>query len=206
MPCKQRVLDAVRAMPHKTIAHHAPNVRDMWDPKTAGKGETLRNFDLTEALEPFLDDLTEPQPVEEMLSAKKRFRSGDVVISRLRSYLKEIAVVRTSNEPASVGSSEFIVLRPTGKGLSAETLMVYLRCPLVQTILKWSQDGSAHPRFTEEDLVALPVPDKLMKVQKEIDGLVNDAITARREAARLLEQAKRTVEDLIAGGGEGKGR
>lgn len=206
MPCKQRVLDELRLMPHRTIAYHAPNVRDMWDPKTAGKGEMLRNFDLTAALEPFLDDSTEPLPAEEMLSAKKRIRSGDVVISRLRSYLQEIAVVRTSNEQESVGSSEFIVLRPTGKGLSAETLMIYLRCPLIQTILKWSQDGSAHPRFTEEDLVALPVPDKLMKVQKEIDGLVNGAIAARREAAHLLGQAKRTVESLIAGGEEAERR
>jgi hypothetical protein len=204
MPCKRRVLDALWAMPHETIARHAPSVRAMWDPKKAGKGKTLRNFDLTAALEPFLDDGTEPRPVEELLSAKKRFRSGDVVISRLRSYLREIAVVRTSKEPESVGSSEFIVLRPTGKGLSAETLMVYLRCPLIQTILKWSQDGSAHPRFAEEDLMALPVPNLLLEVQEEIDALVNNAIAARRRAARLLEQAKQTLEDLIAGPGEGK--
>ena len=58
-----------------------------------------------------------------------------------------------------------------------------------------------HPRFTEEDLLALPVPDKLLVAQREIDKLVNQSIAARREAAQLLEQAKRTVEDLIAGGG-----
>lgn len=199
MPCKTRILAALAKMPHKTVEAHAPGIRDMYDPTRARKGEMVRNFDITDALEPFLDDSREPEPAIEMGSSKKRFQAGDVVVSRLRSYLKEIAVVRTSGTPQSVGSSEYIVLRPTGKGLSPETLMVYLRCPLVQTILKWSQDGSNHPRFTEEDLLAIPVPDKVLGVQKQIDGLVNKAIEARIEAARLLEQAKKTVEDLIAG-------
>lgn len=199
MPCKKRILDAFARMPHQTVEAHAPGVRDMYDPTQARKGEMVRNFDITDALEPFLDDSREPEPAVEMGSSKKRFRAGDVVVSRLRSYLKEIAVVRTSATPQSVGSSEYIVLRPTGKGLSPETLMVYLRCPLVQTVLKWSQDGSNHPRFTEEDLLAIPVPDKVLSVRKQIDGLVNTAIDARIEAARLLEQAKKTVEDLIAG-------
>lgn len=199
MPCKTRILAALTKMPHRTVEAHAPGIRDMYDPTRARKGEMVRNFDITDALEPFLDDSREPEPAIEMGSSKKRFQAGDVVVSRLRSYLKEIAVVRTSGTPQSVGSSEYIVLRPTGKGLSPETLIVYLRCPLVQTILKWSQDGSNHPRFTEEDLLAIPVPDKLLSVQKQIDGLVNKAIDARIEAARLLEQAKKTVEDLIAG-------
>jgi type I restriction enzyme S subunit len=129
-----------------------------------------------------------------------------VVISRLRSYLKEIAVVRTSHALTTVGSSEFIVLRPTGDGLSAETLMVFLRCLLVQTVLRWSQDGSNHPRFAEEDLLAIPVPDTALCVQKKIDALVHEAIDAHREAARLLEQAKKTVEDMISGEAGGKGK
>lgn len=206
MPCKKRILDSLAKMPHKSVADHAPAIRDMYDPTQARKGEMVRNFDITDALEPFLDDSREPEEAADMGSAKKRFQEGDVVISRLRSYLKEIALVRTTGKPQSVGSSEYIVLRPASKGLSPETLMVFLRCPLVQTILKWSQDGSNHPRFTEEDLLAIPVPDKVLGAQTPIDRLVNDAINARIEAARLLDQAKKTVEDLIAGGGAGKGR
>lgn len=203
MPCKKRVLDALAKLPHRTIADHAPAIREMWDPTRASEEEWVRNFDITDALEPFIDDAAEPQSAAEIGSTKKRFRAGDVVISRLRSYLKEIAVVRTSDALPAVGSSEFIVLRPTGHGLSAETLMVFLRCPLVQTILQWSQDGSNHPRFAEEDLLAVPVPDAALRVQKKIDALVQEATDARRGAARLLEQAKRTVEDMIAGEASG---
>jgi type I restriction enzyme, S subunit len=206
MPCKQRALSALTGEPHKTLRDHAPNIRDLWQPERAAKGAMVRNFDLGDALEPFLDDTVAPMPAAEVGSSKKQFKPGDVVVSRLRSYLREIAVVRTTNGVPCVGSSEFIVLRPTGKGLSAETILVYLRCPLVQTILKWSQDGSNHPRFDEDDLMALPVPDRLMKVSAKIEAHVHDAITARQEATRLLEKAKKAVEDLIAEGGAGKGR
>jgi hypothetical protein len=202
MPCKQRVLDALAKLPHRTIAGHAPAIREMWDPTRASKAEVVRNFDVTNALEPFLDDDAEPQRAADIGSAKKRFQTGDVVISRLRSYLKEIAIVRTSEALPAVGSSEFIVLRPTGHGLSAETLMVFLRCPLVQTILRWSQDGSNHPRFAEEDLLTIPVPEAVPRVQKKIDALVREAMDARRQAARLLEQAKKTVEDMITSDSE----
>jgi type I restriction enzyme S subunit len=199
MPCKKRVLDALSKLSHRTIADHAPAIREMWDPTRVFGGERVRNFDLTDALEPFLDDETEPQIADQIGSAKKRFQAGDVVISRLRSYLKEIAVVRTSNTLPAVGSSEFIVLRPQVGGLSAETLIVFLRCSLVQTVLKWSQDGSNHPRFTEEDLLAIPIPDTLHRVQKKIDALVQESIERRREASQLLKEAKKTVEDMIAG-------
>jgi type I restriction enzyme S subunit len=204
MPCKKRVLDAFAKLPHRTIADHAPAIREIWDPTRASKDEKVRNFDITDALEPFLDDVAEPQSATEIGSTKKRFQAGDVVISRLRSYLREIAVVRTSDALSAVGSSEFIVLRPTGKGLSAETLMVFLRSPLVQTVLKWSQDGSNHPRFAEKDLLAIPVPDAALRVQKKIDALVQESIDARRQAARLLEQAKKTVENMIAGEASGE--
>jgi hypothetical protein len=197
MPCKQRVLDALAKLPHHTIAYHAPAVREMWDPTRVPKGEMVRNFDVTDALNPVLDDAVQLQSASQIGSTKKRFRAGDVVISRLRSYLREIAVVRASDKNPAVGSSEFIVLRPTGSGLSAETLMVFLRCPLVQTVLKWSQDGSNHPRFTEDDLLAIPVPNVLLRVQKSIDGFVQEAIQARRESARLLQKAKSAVEAMI---------
>ena len=90
MPCKRRVLDALAKVPHQIVAAHAPVVRDMWDPTQARKGEVVRNFDITDALEPFLDDAKEPQEAVDIGSSKKRFQEGDVVVSRLRSYLKEI--------------------------------------------------------------------------------------------------------------------
>lgn len=197
MPCKKRALDALLALPHKRLADHAPSARELWNPVRVSPEDEVRNFDITHALEPFLDDTNEAQRVSEVRSTKKRLRAGDVVISRLRSYLKEIAVVRTSDALPVVGSSEFIVLRPTGEGLSAATLMVFLRSRIVQTILKWSQDGSNHPRFAEKDLLAIPVPNALLKAQRKIDDLVDEAIAARTESVRLILKATAIIEAAV---------
>jgi hypothetical protein len=194
MPAKKRVLDAMRRLPHRTLEFHAPSMRELWSPDDAGVKETIRNFDLPDALEPYLDDSKEPVLAATIGSTKNVLNAGDVVISRLRSYLKEIAVVRTA---VAVGSSEFIVLRPTDSWLSAEALMVFLRCPLVQTVLKWSQDGSNHPRFNEQDLLSIPVPDALQRVQREIDRLVRTAIDAKQKSRDLLERAKSAIEEAV---------
>lgn len=72
----------------------------------------VRNYDVTDALVPLLDAEKEPSFAADIGSMKKVLKDGDVAISRLRAYLREVAVVRTGDDVPSVGSSEFIVLRP----------------------------------------------------------------------------------------------
>ncbi|HPW76289.1 MAG TPA: hypothetical protein PLJ32_09965, partial [Kiritimatiellia bacterium] len=84
------------------------------------------------------------------------------------SYLKEIAVVRTGSAIPAVGSSEFVVLRPKAKILSPETLAVFLRLTPGQTILAYSQDGSNHPRFAEDVLLSIPVPNAVFDMDSKI--------------------------------------
>src|SRR5207253_5578851 len=96
----------------------------------------------------------------------------------------------------AVGSSEFIVLRLREgvSGLTPEALLIYLRSLPVQTVLQWSQDGSQHPRFNEDDLLAIPVPQVVERLAPKLGALVNEALTARAQTARLLEEAKTEVE------------
>ena len=157
----------------------------------------VRNYDVTDALVPILDAEKEPSAAEDIGSMKKILKDGDVAMSRLRAYLKEIAVVRTGNVIPSVGSSEFIVLRPKGDSISPETFMVFLRSAAVQTILRWCQDGSQHPRFSESDLLSIPVPDAVAQASAKISGLVLEGFAARRRAAARLDTAKRAVEIAI---------
>ncbi len=108
-------------------------------------------------------------------------------------------VLNTGDVPM-VGSSEFIVLRPEAEAIRVEALLVYLRSRYIQTVLKWCQDGSNHPRFDQKELLTLPVPDVVCDNQEEITDKVKESITARREARQLLEEAKTMVEKAILGG------
>lgn len=200
MPAKEQVKLSLAALPGQLLSDRVDIIRDQWVPDRAPRTMRVRNYDVTDALVPLLDAEKEPSFAADIGSMKKVFKDGDVAISRLRAYLKEVAVVRTGEDIPSVGSSEFIVLRPKGKAISPETLMVFLRSAPVQTILKWCQDGSQHPRFSEGDLLSIPVPDAVATVSDQITKIVQDGFTARHRARKLLEAAKRAVEIAIEDG------
>ena len=141
----------------------------------------------------------QPTNARVIRSTKKLFRYGDLVISRLRSYLKEIAIVRCSPSDLCVGSSEFVVLRPQSGECSVSLLMVYLRSPLVQTVLAWSQDGSNHPRFDEHDLLAIPLPDRVADIQPEIDRLIDESVKSRQATKAVFAKAISEVEKFVWG-------
>ncbi|MEW4461325.1 hypothetical protein AB1K42_24775 [Roseibium algicola] len=200
MPAKTQVQDALRKLPGKSLGERFSSIRQMMDPKKDTAPLIVRNYDVTDALQPILDDEKAPVATEEIGSTKKVFKNGDVAISRLRAYLREIAVVRTDGKIPSVGSSEFIVLRPKTRADSAiapETLLTFLRSAPVQTILKWCQDGSQHPRFSEGDLLAIHLPDAVEAASTEIAAIVQEGLEARRKARTLLDAAKRAVEIAI---------
>lgn len=200
MPAKTQVQEALRKLPGKPLGERFASIRQMMDPKKDNAPLIVRNYDVTDALQPILNDEKEPVATEEIGSTKKVFKHGDVAISRLRAYLREIAVVRTDGKIPSVGSSEFIVLRPktkADKAIAPETLLTFLRSAPVQTILKWCQDGSQHPRFSEGDLLAIHLPDAVEAASAEIATTVQEGFEARRNARALLDAAKRAVEIAI---------
>ncbi|WP_148654310.1 hypothetical protein [Paraburkholderia caribensis] len=200
MPAKEQVRQSLAALPGQLLSDRVDSIREQWVPDRAPATMRVRNYDVTDALVPLLDAEKGPSFAADIGSMKKVFKDGDVAISRLRAYLKEVAVVRTGDDIPSVGSSEFIVLRPKGTAISPETLMVFLRSAPVQTILKWCQDGSQHPRFSESDLLSISVPDAVAEVSVQITKIVEDGFTARYRAQKLLEAAKRAVEIAIEDG------
>lgn len=197
MPAKEQVRQSLMSLPGQLLSDRVDSIREQWLPDRAPPEMRVRNYDVTDALVPLLDAEKLPTAAADIGSMKKVLRDGDIAISRLRAYLKEIAVVRVGDDIPSVGSSEFIVLRPKGTSISPEALMVFLRSPPVQTVLKWCQDGSQHPRFSESDLLSISVPDAVAHVSAEITDIVHQGFAARRRAFRILEAARRAVEIAI---------
>lgn len=196
-PAKTAAQAFLQSLPGQPIDSMFRSVRELWQPENAPANEMVRNYDLNDALSPFLDNTKTPTYPAEIASTKKRLQKGDIVVSRLRSYLKEIAVVQTDGKEPMVCSTEFIVLRPKAGAIPVEALLVYLRSTLPQLIFKWSQDGSNHPRFDEKELLNLHVPDIVASISQELSDSVNAATRARQRATELLEAAKRAVEIAI---------
>ena len=181
-----------------TVAELFSSVRQLWQPDAGSPSDRVRNYDLNDALAPFLDGKKPPVAREAIASTKKLLKAGDLVVSRLRSYLREIAIVEPSTDFPMVASTEYIVLRPRSPtALPVEALLVYLRSPLPQIVLKWSQDGSNHPRFDEKEVLRMPVPRALIANPAPYANAMQKLKASKRRAGELLAAATRAVEIAI---------
>lgn len=118
-------------------------------------------------------------------SSKKRIRKGDVIISRLRPYLKQIAYCDVDYDNL-VGSTEFYVLRPRIEGDDLAFLLPYLLSDPVQRVFQSAVEGSQHPRFQPQDLLELPIPQTLVDRRDYISERVKMALSNYRAYVSAL--------------------
>ncbi|MBX3227637.1 MAG: hypothetical protein KIT84_14880 [Labilithrix sp.] len=112
-------------------------------------------------------------------STKRAVHPGDVIVSRLRPYLRQIAFVHPAalaqaKRPLAV-SSEFFVLAPRGDDPIA-FLVPFLLGERAQSVLAAAQEGGHHPRVPRESLLALRVPAGLVATRNESSKAVVRAL------------------------------
>lgn len=137
--------------------------------------------------------------IDALLSAKRIVAPGDVIISRLRPYLRQVAYLDEGIPGAPgarlVASSEFLVLSPRD-GLSIAFLVPFLLSRSTQAILAASQEGGHHPRFRSETLLALPVPAALVAERATLSAQVLQSVQNFRASEALMREASARVEEL----------
>lgn len=124
-------------------------------------------------------------------STKKRALPGDLVVSRLRPYLRQIAFVHPA-ALAMVGkrplalSTEFYVLAPRDERDDLAFLVPFLLSSDVQAALAGAQEGGHHPRVPRSSLLALRVPRALVRRRGVTSRAIGEALAdAYRASARL---------------------
>ncbi len=144
----------------------------------------------------------EPVTLSQVGSAKKIFERQDVLISRLRPYLRQVAfvddeVVGKEVDVIFACSTEFFVLRSKNTDSIAFLIPFLLSSP-VQNVLAASQEGGHHPRFDEEALLTLPIPETLLANRADCSAEVIRALALYRESERILAHQVRVAEGAIA--------
>ncbi len=165
------------------------NVRQIFDPQKHNLNDTAYVFDLSDIKSFFLSDGKIALSSEDVGSAKKMFSKNDVLISRLRPYLKEVSFVGF-NGKAKLASTEFIVLRQKDKDYYPEVLFSFLISHHVQNILLWSIAGTEHPRFHDSYLLNLKLPNIPIEFQNKIKELVKEAWKFFLTSQSLYSQAE----------------
>lgn len=129
-----------------------------------------------------------PSSKTTLKSNKKILRKGDVIISRLRPYLKQIAYVdETKGEDALYASTEFYVLRSRNTE-SISFLVPYLLSNAVQTVFENAVEGSQHPRFKVEDLNNLIIPETIYCNKQRISQEVEKSLEHYRRYEKILSE------------------
>ena len=137
----------------------------------------------------------------EVKSGKKRLVAGDVIISRLRPYLRQVAYIDaglfalTEGGNEVLASSEFFVLRKR-EGFEPASLLPLLLSAPVQRALAAGQEGGHHPRFTLEQLRSIPVPTSVVERASELAEQTCAHAVALREA---MEANRRLIAELEDG-------
>jgi hypothetical protein len=115
-------------------------------------------------------------------SAKRRVRDGDLLVSRLRPYLRQIGLahpsaVREAGMELLACSTEFHVLASRDGGDLA-FLVPWLLGDEAQAALAAGQEGGHHPRVPKETLLALRVPRALVEAREAISRDVRASLAA----------------------------
>ncbi len=195
--------------PHRRLGELVEAVREIVAPERAD-GEPCLVADTSHARDGVLTTPGAPVDPRTLNSNRKRARPGDVIVSRLRPYLRQVAWIDALEQPLLV-SPEFIVLRGSAPG-SIAFMAAFLLSPAVQKVLAAAQEGGHHPRVPIDTVLSLPVPEALLARRDSLSAAVEAAVRTRREADAALASIDVEVSAVLkdassscVGGADGPG-
>jgi hypothetical protein len=158
------------------------------DPTEASRALVL---DTSHARDGILDVAGALRDVAGGKSATKRALPGDLIVSRLRPYLRQVALIHPRAVAVAQGrplalSTEFYVLAPRTPGEDLAFLVPFLLSSEAQALLASAQEGGHHPRVPRSSLFALRVPRALVKARKRTSRAVTEAFDAYYGASSKL--------------------
>lgn len=128
-------------------------------------------------------------------NAKIKLFTGDILVSKVRTYRGAVAVIESSDY---IGSGAFAVLQEkTETMISKETLYTFFKLkPILDLTLKYNA-GTSYPTITDEDILNMPIPKFNQDIQSVIKKNVQECKKMQLQSKQLLEIAKRGVEIAI---------
>lgn len=124
--------------------------------------------------------------------AKRAVHEGDVIISLVRPYLKNIAYIGSDLKDA-VASTAFYVCGPS-KAHCNKYLYYYSKSDVMTTYLNLRAKGHNSPSVRNSDFLNTPFPLPPLPEQKRIVDRVESLLGKINEAKELIEEAKETFE------------
>ena len=141
-------------------------------------------------------------PVAGVGSIKRPLKAGYVIVSRLRTYLRQIALIDDELFDSFSGgllcSTEFYVLAPIDDGDIAFLVPFLLSAP-VQKAFAAAEEGGHHPRIPPDVLLNLAVPLSIVSQRDALSSRVRKSVQLIRDGEKVmlglhLDTAKLTIQ------------
>lgn len=130
--------------------------------------------------------------------ARRLVHQGDVIVSSIEGSLDSCALV-TDEYDGALCSTGFYVLQSHQH--NPETLLTLFKSLPIQNLMKKGCSGTILTAISKSEFEKIPIPLICKEVQEEIAKHVQKSFELRKEAMKLLENAKLTVETVIENGG-----
>ncbi|MED4851777.1 restriction endonuclease subunit S [Caldifermentibacillus hisashii] len=126
-----------------------------------------------------------PKKGNEIKSTSRVFYKGDILYGRLRPYLNKVylAIGEVEN---GICSGEFHVLQPDFQKIMPHYLRTVLSSSYIQNYVKSMQTGSALPRLSIRDLLAIEIPVPPLEIQQEFENYIIEKTERLRELRREI--------------------
>lgn len=149
-------------------------------------------LDTGNARDGFLEIPVLGDPSNARSSVKKMAQEGDIIISRLRPYLRQVVLLPRGmsgllDQDRYYCSTEFFVFRPKDERL-AGGLVAWLLSEEIQRMMSSAATGGHHPRIGAEMLLSAPVSDQFLdeKYSLRIEHVLLSHLQGQRELNILL--------------------
>ena len=180
------------------------------NPSGAYKGKTAEtpiSFVPMEVIdETFSEITTMDETTIEQASGFTKFREGDLLWAKITPCMQngKSAIAKKLINGLGCGSTEFFILRPKDERLATEYLHVILHMKCVRETAMLYFGGSAGQQrvpasFLENFNIPLPPKEKQVEIANHVYELRQQAKTFQEEGIKILEQAKKEVEQMITG-------
>jgi len=126
--------------------------------------------------------------------ARMPLKARNVILSSVKGSIDKVAIIPEELNNA-IGSTGFFVFEE--KEYTSELLLVLLRLDILKEQFVREARGTILTATNQNSLSNIIVPEVPEPLMQEISDKVRESHSARKEAKKLLEEAKHKVEEMI---------
>lgn len=126
--------------------------------------------------------------------ARRLVKKGYVIVSSIEGSLESCAIISDLYDNALCSTGFYVI---DSDKYNSETLLVLLKSPPIQMLLKRGCSGTILTNITKDEFGDIPLPNVSIPIQEIVKEKVSNTYLLRDRSKKLIECAKTAVEMAI---------